>query len=163
MSLHTRNMGTWMPSAWALYSACTPSAPQWAYAQLVLIQYVLFWVEYNSKYHKDEITLQPPPHKRIWFMSYKYTMNPSSQRFTISLFSIFLAHIFSEFISLKYHRIFFLHIAIDFTIKESSHLSKITFCMHRPWSSELSVTTCYYHSYWLPALPNITYHYLQIL
>jgi hypothetical protein len=25
----------------------------------ILIQYILLWVEYNLKYHNDEITLQP--------------------------------------------------------------------------------------------------------
>ena len=51
-------------------------------------------------------------------MGYKYTMNPLSQRFTISLFSIFLAYIFSESISLKYHCIFSLYNVTDFTIKK---------------------------------------------
>ena len=36
-------------------------------------------------------------------MSYKYTINPSNPRFTISLFSIFLVYIFLKSISLKYH------------------------------------------------------------
>jgi hypothetical protein len=53
-------------------------------------------------------TLSPPLNKRIRFMSYKYTMNYSSQIFTISLFLIFSAYIFSKSISLKYHCTFFL-------------------------------------------------------
>jgi len=53
-------------------------------------------------------TLFPPLNKRIRFMSYKYTMNYSSQIFTISLFLIFSAYIFSKSISLKYHCTFFL-------------------------------------------------------
>ena len=42
-------------------------------------------------------------------MSYKYIMNPSSQRFSISSFLTFLAYIFSESISLKYHCTFSLY------------------------------------------------------
>jgi hypothetical protein len=78
-------------------------------------------VEYNSKYHKGEITLQPLlSTKRIRFMGYKYTMNPSSQRFTISSFSIILEYIFLESISLKYHCAFSLYKVTDFTIREFS-------------------------------------------
>jgi len=43
---------------------------------------------------KLNYTSAPPLHKMIKFMGYKYTMNPSSQRFTISAFLIFLAYIF---------------------------------------------------------------------
>jgi hypothetical protein len=53
-------------------------------------------------------------------MCYKYTMNPSSQRFTISSFSIFLAYIFLESISLKYYYGFSLYKVTDFTIGEFS-------------------------------------------
>jgi uncharacterized membrane protein len=50
---------------------------------------------------------------------HKYTMNASSQMFTIFSFLIFLAYIFSESISLKYHYTFSLYKVIDFTIRKS--------------------------------------------
>ena len=45
-------------------------------------------------------TLAPPLHKMTRFMGYKYTINLSSQRFTIS--SLSTAYIFSKHLSLKY-------------------------------------------------------------
>jgi hypothetical protein len=61
------------------------------------------------------------------FMGYKYTINPSSQRFTISSFLLFSVYIFSEFISLKYHYILSLYKITDFTIRESLYLYKKNF------------------------------------
>ena len=52
-------------------------------------------------------------------MGCKNLMNSSSFRFTIFLFLIFLAYIFSESISLNYHYIFSIYIIINFTIRES--------------------------------------------
>ena len=46
----------------------------------------------------------------------KYIMNPSNSWLTISLFLTFLAYIFSEPISLKYHCTFFLYKVIDLSI-----------------------------------------------
>jgi hypothetical protein len=62
-------------------------------------------------------TSAPPIHKRIRFMSYKYTINPSSQRFTISSFST--AYIFSEYLSLKYYCTFSLYKVTGFIVGES--------------------------------------------
>jgi len=62
-------------------------------------------------------------------MSYKYTMNPSSQRFTISSFST--AYIFSEYLFLKYYCTFSLYKVTDFTIGESPRPSKETFCRYQ--------------------------------
>jgi hypothetical protein len=42
-------------------------------------------------------------HKRTRLMGYKYHRNPSSFKFKISSFSIFLAYIFLESIFIKYH------------------------------------------------------------
>jgi len=71
-------------------------------------------------------------HKITRFMCYKYIMNPSSQKFTISSFLTFLSYIFSESIFLKYLCIFFLYKVTDhFTIKESLHPSKDIFYMYQ--------------------------------
>jgi hypothetical protein len=51
-------------------------------------------------------------------MGYKYAMNPTSQRFTISSFLTFLAYIFSKSICLKYHCILSLYKVNAFTIGE---------------------------------------------
>jgi hypothetical protein len=92
-------------------------------------------------------------------MSYKYTMNPSSQMFTIFLFSTFLVYIFSESISLKYHCTFSLYKVTDFTTGESPRPLKKTFCKHQYRSRGLpGISTCYYHSYWSPWL--IRHHLL---
>jgi hypothetical protein len=64
-------------------------------------------------------------------MGYKYIMNPLSQRFTISSFSIFLAYVFLESISLKYHCTFSFYKVTDFTIEEFRHPSKGTFCKYQ--------------------------------
>jgi hypothetical protein len=53
-------------------------------------------------------------------MSYKYIMNFLIQKIIIFLFLTFLACIFSEFISLKYHFTFSLCIVTNFIIEESS-------------------------------------------
>jgi hypothetical protein len=62
-------------------------------------------------------------------MSYKYTMNPSSQRFTISSFST--VYIFSEHLSLKYYCIFSLNKVTDFIIGEFLRLSNDTSCRYQ--------------------------------
>jgi hypothetical protein len=69
-------------------------------------------------------TTVSPIHKKIRFISYKYTMNPSSKRFTIS--SFFSVYIFSKHISLEYYCIFSLYKVIDFIIGESTRSSKET-------------------------------------
>jgi hypothetical protein len=69
----------------------------------------------NSKYHKDKITIQPlisTKGQDSWVITYKYTLIPLSQRFTIS------AYVFSEFIFLKYLYTFSFYKVIDFTIGE---------------------------------------------
>jgi hypothetical protein len=63
-------------------------------------------------------------------MSYKYTINHLSQRFTISSFSTFLVYIFSESISVKYHYIFSIYKVIDFIIRKSLCPLKETLCKY---------------------------------
>ena len=96
-------------------------------------------------------------------MGYKNTINPSSKKFTISSFSIFLAYIFSESISLKYHCTFSLYIVIDFSIRESSRPSRGSFASTSYQSLDLPGIICYYHSYRLHTLPNITCYYSPTL
>jgi hypothetical protein len=62
-------------------------------------------------------------------MSYKYTMNPSSQRFTISSFST--ACIFSEHLSLEYYCIISLNKVTNFIIGEFLCLSNDIFCKYQ--------------------------------
>jgi len=69
-------------------------------------------------------TTVSPLHKKIRFISYKYTMNPSNKKFTIS--SFFTVYIFSKHLSLKYYYIFSLYKVIDFTIRECTRPSKET-------------------------------------
>jgi hypothetical protein len=90
-------------------------------------------------------------------MSYKYTMNSSSQKFTISSFSILLAYIFSEFIYLKYYCTFSLYKVIDFNIGEFWHPSKRIFCRY-----QLPITWLTRHHLLLPQLlaTCLTRHYL---
>jgi hypothetical protein len=78
----------------------------------------------------------------------------------ISSFSIFLAYIFLESTSLKYHCTFSLYKVTDFTIRESPCLSKGTFCRY-----QLSVTWLTRHHLLLLQLPVtcFTRHYLLSL
>jgi hypothetical protein len=95
-------------------------------------------------------------------MGYKYTMNPSSQRFTVSLFSIFLVYIFSESTSLKYHCTFSPTKLLTLP-PESPHVHQ-----RRPFANTryrsrglLGTNTCYYHSYRsrdLPGTSTCYYH-----
>jgi len=62
-----------------------------------------------------------PFNKKTKLMNYKYTINPSNVKF---IFFIFLAHIFSEFLSLKYLCIFSLYKVTYLNIRESPHLQK---------------------------------------
>jgi hypothetical protein len=64
-------------------------------------------------------------------MSYKYTINSSSQMFTISSFSTFSSFIFSDHISLKYYYIFSFYKVTNFTIKKSPHPLKEIFCKYQ--------------------------------
>jgi hypothetical protein len=100
------------------------------------------------------------PQKKIRFMDYTYTMNPSNKMFTIYSFLIFLAFLFLNSISLKYHYTFSLYKITNFTTKEFLRSSKRTFCRYQPpWFtrhhlllSQLLATmtypgiTCYYQS-----------------
>ena len=91
-------------------------------------------------------------------MSYKYTTNPSSQIFIIFSFLIFLAYIFSKFISLKYYCMFSLYKVTEFTIEDSSRPSNGIFYRYQDYRLlDLLGITCYYHSYWSP-----TRHYLLL-
>jgi hypothetical protein len=75
-------------------------------------------------------------------MSYKYTMNPSSQMFIISSFSP--AYIFSELIlSLKYYCTFSLYKATDFTFEESHVHQRGLFTGTSYQSPSLLDITCY--------------------
>ena len=65
-------------------------------------------------------------------MGYNYTMNSSNSRFTISSFLTFSAHIFSEFIFLKYHCTFSLYKVTNFIIGEFTRRSHGTFCKYQP-------------------------------
>jgi len=81
--------------------------PTQVFYYFILIQYLLFFNIIQLKIlhgWNDYSTLSL--HKKTRLMDYKYLMNPLSSKFTISLSLIFLAHIFSESISLKYHCIF---------------------------------------------------------
>ena len=114
--------------------------------------------------------LQPFISTKKKSIDYKYFMDPSSSKFTIFLFLIFLACIFLEFFSLKYHCTFSLCI-ITTLQSENSHIHKnrsfactnyklpsisgTTCYSHYCWSSNLLGTTCYYHIYWLTSLPSI--------
>ena len=60
----------------------------------------------------------------------KYIMNPSNSWLTISLFLTFLAYMFSEPISLKYHCTFSLYKVTDLSISDSLYPSKGTFCKY---------------------------------
>jgi hypothetical protein len=111
-------------------------------------------------------------------MGYKYIMNSLSQSFIISSFLTFLACIFSESISLKYHCTFSLYKVIDFTIGEFSRPSYETFYRYQLpiiWLTRhhllLPITlftehhllilgnTCTYHNYRSLRLPDTTYYY----
>jgi hypothetical protein len=54
--------------------------------------------------------------QKIRLMSYKYTINPSNSRFTISSFLTLSAYIFSESISIKYYCTFSLCKVTDLSI-----------------------------------------------
>jgi hypothetical protein len=60
-------------------------------------------------------------------MGYKYPMNSSSFRFTISLFLTFSTYIFWKSIPLKYYCIFFLYKVTDLNNEESTLSSKKIF------------------------------------
>jgi hypothetical protein len=64
-------------------------------------------------------------------MGYKYTMNPSKSRFTISSFLTLLIYIISESVSLRYHYSFFLCKVTNLSIWESLYLSKETICRYQ--------------------------------
>ena len=85
-------------------------------------------------------------------MGYKYPMNPSRTRFTITSCLTFSVYIFLQSISLKYHCDFSLYKVINFTIREPSRPLKETFYRYR-----LVDIICYYHSY---RSPQFTRHYL---
>jgi hypothetical protein len=109
-------------------------------------------------------------------MRYKYTMNPSSQGFTISSFLTFSAYIFSESISLKYHctfcsfltKLLILLRRVPTFIKEnflqisaSDHLIYETPLITTTTINHLNLpdTTCYYYSYWSVGLSDTTCYY----
>ena len=101
-----------------------------------------------------DYTSATPLHKRTRLMHYKYTVNPSSQMFIISLFLMFSVYICSESISLKYHHTFSLYKVIAFTIRESMSIKRdflqaspttITVTSHL----RLPSITCYYQPFGL--------------
>ena len=69
----------------------THTGPSILYIDPIYIVLCIIQLKISQKLN---YTSAPPLHKMIKFMGYKYTMNPSSQRFTISAFLIFLAYIF---------------------------------------------------------------------
>ena len=77
--------------------------------------------------------------------------------FTISLFLIFLAYIFSESIFLKYHCTFSLYKVIDFTIEESLHPSNEIFYKYQLPLPDLLGTTIVIGNLPYHSSPVITY------
>jgi hypothetical protein len=91
-----------------------------------IIYIILSWIQLKIS-QGWYYTLASHIHKETRFMSYKYIMNHSNFKFTISSFLIFLAYIFSKSISLKYHCTFFFYKVTDLSIWESSYPSNKIF------------------------------------
>jgi len=131
--LHTR---THFHPSWALAPYLSPTltgkffrGPIQVPQYFILIRYVLFWVEYNSKYLKGwNYTSDPHLHKKkkdsraintSWDLQ-----NNCSQYITI-----LTGYIFSEHLSSWYYYILSLYKINDFIIGEFSPPPEVTFCI----------------------------------
>jgi hypothetical protein len=83
-------------------------------------------------------------------------MRSSEQKFIISLFSIFIADVFSKSIFLKYHCIFSLYKLLTLSLENPHVYKKIIFYVYQLQSPGLPGTSCYYYSYQSTALPDVT-------
>jgi len=116
----------------------------------------------RAKLHFNPLSIK----KKLRLMGYKYFMNSQSSGFTIFSFLIFLAYIFLDSISLKYHCIFSLYKYIYLSIWESLHLPQGIFCRHQlpttlftkhrlPVTSHIGLPDINYQPLWLGIMDQI--------
>jgi hypothetical protein len=105
VQLRGRSQLSWAQLHFVFYSPyifrCKKSLNDLSYLSLINAYVRDTYLLLNAIRKND--TSAPSLYKRTRLGSYQYQMDPSSSRFTISSFIIFLAYIFSKYISLKYY------------------------------------------------------------
>ena len=109
-----------------------------------------YYFEYNATQNIKRVKLHfnPSLHKKTRFMGYQYTMNPSSQMFTIFSFNIHIVRVYLSKMLLH-----FLSINLLTLPSESPYVhQKRSFVGTSYRLLGLLDTTCYYHKYRSPQL-----------